>query len=150
MSLFAAERSFAALHAHMKQTAKSSIAITFFGLQATKNDKGYSVQNSRDFFWAQASGDRAAVLQDAAATLHSLPPESREIIQASFEGQRDYACIQGTETFACLLDSMSGTTGIAAIDSEATVWQANWAEVCGPLAKTSALQMVHGSGSRPS
>ena len=135
VSLFVAERSFAALHADMKQTAKSSTAITFFGLQATKNDKGYSVQSSRDFFWAQASGDRAAVLQDAAATLHSLPPESREIIQASFEGQRDYACIQGTETFACLLDSMSGTTGIAAIDSEATVWQANWAEVSWPTGK---------------
>ena len=90
VSLFAAERSFAALHADMKQTAKSSTAITFFGLQATKNDKGYSVQSSKDFFWAQASGDRAAVLQEAAARLHSLPPESREIIQASFEGQRDY------------------------------------------------------------
>ena len=49
VSLFVAERSFAALHADMKQTAKSSTAITLFGLQATKNDRGYSVQSSRDF-----------------------------------------------------------------------------------------------------
>ncbi len=135
VSLFAAEESVAALRAHMKGFEKSSTAITFFGLQAKKNDKGYSVQSSKDFFSAQASGDRAAVLKEAAATLHSLPPESREIIQASFEGQRDYTCIQGTETFACLLDSMSGTTGIAAIDREATVWQANWAEVSWPTGK---------------
>ena len=93
------------------------------------------MQSSKDFFWAQASGDRAAALQEAAARLHSLPPESREIIQASFDGHRDYSQIQGTETFACLLDFMSGTTGIAAIDSEATVWQANWAEVSWPTGK---------------
>ena len=125
VSLVAAEQSVAALRAHMKGFEKSSTAITFFGLQATKNDKGYSVQSTKDFFWAQASGDRAAVLKEAAATLHSLPPEAREIIQASFEGHRDYTCIQGTETFACLLDSMSGETGVSTIDREATVWQAN-------------------------
>ena len=42
VSLFVAGRSFAALHADMKQTAKSSTAITFFDLQAKKNDRGYS------------------------------------------------------------------------------------------------------------
>ena len=119
----------------MKEKVKSSSAVTFFGLQALKNDKGYSVQSSKDFFWAQASGDRAAALQEAAATLHSLPPESREIIQASFDGHKDYSQIQGTETFACLLESMSGKTSVAAIDSEATVWQANWAEVSWPTGK---------------
>ena len=134
VSLFADAKSFAALHEQMKEKVKSSSAVTFFGLQAMKNDKGYFVQSSRDFFWTQASGDRAAALQEAAERLHSLPPESREIIQASFE-KTDYRQVQGTETFTCLLESMSGTTGISAIDSEATVWQANYAEVSWPTGK---------------
>ena len=43
--------------------------------------------------------------------------------------------LRGRHRFACLLESMSGTTGISAIDSEATVWQANWANVSWPTGK---------------
>ena len=87
VSLFADDQSLATLRSDMKGFEKSSAAITFFGLQATKNEKGYTVQSSKDFFWVQASGDRATALKEAAATLHSLPPESREIIQASFRNR---------------------------------------------------------------
>jgi hypothetical protein len=135
VSLFADDQSLAGLRADMKGLEKSSTAIAFFGLQATKNEKGYSVQSSKDFFWVKASGARAAALKEAAPALHSLPPESREIIQASFDAHKDYTGTQGTETLACLLASMSGTTGIPDIDSEPTVWQLNWVEVGWPSGK---------------
>ena len=118
-------------HAALSQKAKSSIALTFFGLQAKKDAKGYSVESSKDFFWKEASGDRAETLKQAAATPHSLPQESRELIQSSFEHQ-DYTEVKGTETFASLIASMSSTAGISAIDDQSTVWQMNWAEATWP------------------
>ncbi len=37
------------VHAALSQKAKSSIALAFFGLQAKKDAKGYSVESSEDF-----------------------------------------------------------------------------------------------------
>ena len=71
------------LHAEMLAREKSDSALTFFALQDKRVKNGYSIESTWGFFYREASGTKAANLKEAAATLYSLPQESRQLIQAA-------------------------------------------------------------------
>ena len=150
VSLFAAERSFAALHAHMKQTAKSSTAITFFGLQATKNDKGYSVQNSRDFSGPRRreTEPQSCRTQRRRCTACRRNP-ARSSKQASRTKEATPQSRARRPLRVCWIPC-PGQQASPQSTARPPCGKRIGPRSCGPLARTSAVQMVHGSGSRPS
>ena len=72
VSLFADDQALAGLRAEMKGLEKSSTSATFFGLQATKNEKGYTVQSSKDFFWVQGVGSQSGSLEGSSVCAAQL------------------------------------------------------------------------------
>ena len=119
----------------LRSHANSTQAFFFFSLQAKEARGGIAVESTHDFFFEKAKGTKADKLHQEAVALHSKPQDERRVIENEFVptgDTTDYSTVLGTETFTCLLNSMSSETGVATIDSDKTVWQINWCEVTWP------------------
>jgi hypothetical protein len=119
----------------LRSHAMGTQAFFFFSLQAKEATGGHAIESTRDFFFDKSEGKKATDLAERAAALHSQPREQRRVIENEFVpsgDSTDYSAVQGTETFTCLLNSISSETGVEDIDSEKTVWQTNWCEVAWP------------------
>ena len=102
------------------------------------------MENSKDFFAAQAMGARAAQLKSIAHTLHDTPTAEREVLQQAIIKVRDYSSEQGTETFCKILSWMSNKTHIKSIDENTTLWQLNWVEIAWPEGNADDLCSTNG------
>ena len=103
-----------------------------FALSGKKIDKGYSIENSKDFFVVEAIGDRAMQLKTDAQKLRATPTAEREVLEVATGQARDYTNEQGVQSFAKILSGMTTKTNIKHIDEENTLWQLNWVEVAWP------------------
>jgi hypothetical protein len=117
----------------LRDAVDNSEAISLFALQGKKQDGGYTVNNSKDFFLAKAIGDKSDRLSDAAAELNEAPAEKCQTFQQEYSGTgKKYEEEQGKEFFCKLLAALSKKTNIAEIEAATTVWQMNWVEVAWP------------------
>ena len=59
-------------------------ALSLFGLQGKKTEKGYKNESSKDFFVVKAVGARAGQLAQSHAALHATPEQERDTLPMSF------------------------------------------------------------------
>ena len=107
-------------------------AITLFGVQGKKTDKGYQFETSKDFFALESFGPKAKSLVEIYKEVSLVPPEERETLETAFS-DRDWSQEKGTEVFTAHLKDLMRHTGVPKIDDASSLWQLNWAEVAWPL-----------------
>ena len=123
----------------LQQVAGTTEPLAFFGLAGKKIDKGFSIENSKDFFVVKAIGDRATKLTEIAQKLHETPTQERVVLETASGSGRDYKDEQARESFCKMLTSMASKTNIRSIDEEATLWQLSWVEIAWPEGSESEI-----------
>lgn len=135
----------------LREAQKAQQPLSFFALNGKKSPKGYSIENSKDFFVVEAVGARAAQLAADAEKLHAAPAHEREVLEQIFDPTpRNYDEVQGVETFCKILANMSKSTGVRSIDDEPTLWQLNWIEIAWPEGDEAELCTKNGERLFPS
>ena len=129
----------------LRQSAKTTEPLSFFGLTGKKWEQGFSIGNSKDFFVVKATGEKATKLSEIAQKLHDTPTQEREVLQQAIGSGRNYKDDKGRETFCTMLNSMARPTNVPSIDEDNTLWQLNWAEIAWPEGSESDLCTQDGS-----
>lgn len=108
--------------------------LSFFGFEGKKTERGFQVQNSKEFFVVEAVGSRAKKLAEVATTLKAAPHASRATIENLFAPNEggNFEEVPGVQTFCQILKSMDSKTDIPTMDDMPTVWQLVWTEVAWP------------------
>ena len=126
----------------LRDSAAKNRPLSFFGFEGKKTDRGFQVQNSKEFFVVEAVGTRAKKLAEVASTLQAAPYTSRATIENPFtpgEGLQSFEEVQGVQTFCQILKSMASKTDIPSMDHLPTVWQLVWTEVAWPQGEPADL-----------
>ena len=112
--------------------------FTFFALQGTHKDSGYSFEadSKKDFFFVKAVGSRAEHLTQVAEALQKVPEAERDVLQQTSYENRDYENEPGSQILCKLLSDMVAKTDVANLNEKSTLWQANWVAIGWPQGET--------------